>query len=443
MTISDLDELVNRCRNEDARQYIFEAVACYKSGAFRACIVAAWIGVVYDIISKIKDLSVSGDAEASIVINKISGLQAKIQNKDQIAIRQILDIERDILKIAQEDFGFIDGHQRIDLERLQDDRNRCAHPSYQSVDQPYLPSSELARSHLFHAVHNVLALPPVQGKAATEHIVKLVESIFFPLDVPQAKIQLRLGGLERPKDSLVRSVVDHLIFELFEGASALKAQKRTIIAISAIHQMYPGLTEPRMRKAFNAIGRRIPDPDQVIFFALHKFIAQTWSWLDQDNRARLGELLRQAPGSAAARIIPMCVDISELYILCENKIKEMDYENVGLIIQEMKTESIVNRAIDIFCVSPNWDRANSCYEIAIKPILSGLDEEKLKRILLSPINEKSDLRGSHAFNKFVRYVYENERIPRSQIIELMTENGMGAMIERIIKEYIAQEGVPF
>ena len=36
----DLDELVLKCRSDQARAYIAEAVACYKAGAFRSCIVA-------------------------------------------------------------------------------------------------------------------------------------------------------------------------------------------------------------------------------------------------------------------------------------------------------------------------------------------------------------------------------------------------------------------
>lgn len=38
--LSDLDELVLECRGEKAKNYIKEAVACYKSGAFRSLIVS-------------------------------------------------------------------------------------------------------------------------------------------------------------------------------------------------------------------------------------------------------------------------------------------------------------------------------------------------------------------------------------------------------------------
>lgn len=201
MSLADLDELVMTCRTEEARTFVSEAVACYKSGAFRACIVAGWIAVVYDIFAKITDLALGGDAEAHRLMSKIAALRLRVEAGDQKAIQQIVEVERTLLIIANDKFGFFDGQQMVDLKRLQHDRNRCAHPTYQGADQPYSPSAELARAHLVHAVNHVLSVPAVQGKAATAHVIRLVESSFFPQAVEQAKVQLRSGGLERPKDS--------------------------------------------------------------------------------------------------------------------------------------------------------------------------------------------------------------------------------------------------
>ncbi len=57
----DIDELVLRCKSKEARYYIAEAVACYKAGAFRACIVMTWIAVVYDFLHKLRQLELVPD----------------------------------------------------------------------------------------------------------------------------------------------------------------------------------------------------------------------------------------------------------------------------------------------------------------------------------------------------------------------------------------------
>jgi hypothetical protein len=144
MSLIDLDELVATCRTDEARHYVSEAVACYNVGAFRACIVAAWIAVVFDLLDKIRELALGGDAEAQRITNEVAALQPRTEAGDTGAIRRTLEIEREILNIANDKFGFFEGQQLVDLRRLYDDRNRCAHPTYKGIDQPYSPSAELA-----------------------------------------------------------------------------------------------------------------------------------------------------------------------------------------------------------------------------------------------------------------------------------------------------------
>lgn len=62
--LSDLDELVLKCRDQKAKDYIKEAVSCYKAGAFRSAIVSTWIAVSFDVLDKLRELSLAGDQEA-------------------------------------------------------------------------------------------------------------------------------------------------------------------------------------------------------------------------------------------------------------------------------------------------------------------------------------------------------------------------------------------
>ena len=443
MSLGDLDELVISCRTEEARSYVSEAVACYKAGAFRACIVAAWIAVVYDLLAKIKELALGGDLEAQRITAEVAELQPRAEAGDQNAIRRILEIERSIVDIANDKFGFFEGQQALDLRRIQDDRNRCAHPTYQGTDQPYSPSAELARAHLVHAVRHVLAVPPVQGKAATAHIIRLVESNFFPTDIGQAKVQLRSGGLDRPKDSLVRSPVDHLIFGLFEGKEQLKGQRRTVAALVATYELFPGLCELRIRRAINLLGRRIPDADLIIFFGLQRFLPQTWGFLEQDNQARLSELVRQASDENTRRLLPICLEIGALEETCRAKIIALGYEQLGLLLQTSKHPDVIGRAVDIYCSSRSWDQANAHYNHVIAPVLTELTPAQICRVLLASVAEGADLNGAHSFTNFVRHVYDHQKLPREEIIETMRANNMEWLIPHVQAERPAPGAFPF
>ena len=201
MAITDLDELVLSCRTEQAKTYIQEAVGSYRAGAYRACIVATWVAVIFDLVEKVRDLALGGDAEARTMIEKYERWHEQIEDGNPDAIRHSLDFERTLIDVAQTKFEFFEPQQVLELRRLREDRNRCAHPSYQRLDTPYRPSAELARLHLRNAVAFVLSQPPVQGKAAINALVSTVASDFFPREKAEAQTALLKAGLERPKDA--------------------------------------------------------------------------------------------------------------------------------------------------------------------------------------------------------------------------------------------------
>ena len=443
MSLGDLDELVQNCRTAEARAYVAEAVSCYKAGAFRACIVATWIAVVYDLIAKIRELALGGDAAAQVIVNELANLQPRVQQNDQGAVRRILEIERTIVDDANQKFGFFDGQQIVDLQRLEADRNRCAHPTYQGSEQPYSPSAELARAHLVHAVRHVLAMPPVQGKAATASIVRLVESNLFPIDVEQAKVQLLLGGLDRPRDSLVRAVADSLVFGLFEGAVTLMGQRRTITALQATFALYPGLVEPRLRHTLNNLGRRLGDHDLYLFFGLLLHFPLTWDFLESDNKTRIEQLLLQTSAETAPGILPTTYAISELEVSSRKKTNELNSEQLGRLLEASKHPIAIARAVDLYCGSENWDQANTRYNQVIQPVLGELSEAQIRRILVAGNVEGADLNGAHSFSIFTRHVYEHELIPKEEVLSTLRGNSLATMANRLEAVEISRTNSPF
>lgn len=320
--------------------------------------------------------------------------------------------------------------QLVDLERLHSDRNRCAHPTYQGTEQPYAPSAELARTHLVHAVRHVLSQAPVQGKAAAEQVIRLVESSFFPIDVEKAKVQLKSAGLDRARDSLVRAIVDKLVFGYLEGTPTLKGRPQTACAVRAIAEIYPEICEPRIRRALNSICRRVVDTELVFFIGLQKSYSQMWSLLEADNRARLSEVVRQCTDDIAQHAIPICVDISELQAVCHDRLSRLGYKELGFAAQQSKHPIIVKVAVDLYCSSKSWDWANANYH-ALEPLLPILTEAEIRRILDAPTSEGADLPGAHSFSSFCRFVYENEKIPRTELVTKLTNQGADYIVHNL------------
>ena len=186
-----------------------------------------------------------------------------------------------------------------------------------------------------------------------------------------------------------------------------------------------------MKRALNLIGRRAPDPTLPLFIALQRILSQTWSFLEADNQARLKEVVRQTDDKTAVRILPVAVDIPDLQDMVKERIKKLDQKQLGAVVQESKHPIIVQAGVDLYCSSKNWDSANSNYGQAVEPALANLTEAQLKRILNASIKEDADLRGSHSFNNFCRYIYENEKLPRPDIISSLTDQAMGHLATQL------------
>ena len=70
-TFFDLDELVVLCKDKSAKQqFIQEAVACYRVGAFRSCIVSTWNAVVFNFLHKLRQLDQTGNGDASQLLKE-------------------------------------------------------------------------------------------------------------------------------------------------------------------------------------------------------------------------------------------------------------------------------------------------------------------------------------------------------------------------------------
>lgn len=191
MGLTDLDDLVNRCIDPGSKAMLKEAVACYHAGAYRACIVSTWIAVVFDFIAKLNDLSVSGNGEAKALVEQ---LESARRSED---IPTSLKFENSLVKTAEK-FDLLAPVESTDLERLKEDRHRCAHPSQIGPEEPYMPSAELARGHIFHAVNHLLARRPVQGQRELDRIWKgTIESVYFDEERAEAALRSVSGVVAR------------------------------------------------------------------------------------------------------------------------------------------------------------------------------------------------------------------------------------------------------
>jgi len=259
----DLDELIVRCRDKQAKKFIKEAVACYRAGAYRSCIVATWNGVVFDFLHKLREMELLGDGEASSLLQKFDKLSSEKK------VKELWQFESDIPKLAMTKFELLSNVEQSDIERLFEERSRCAHPSMTSLEEPFEATAELARYHMRSAIMHLLERPPVQGRAARERIFQDIKSEYFPKNPEQAIQYFQKSPLARARLTLIKDVVLGLTVSLLTENLPEDERARQFSAIHAICSMYPEKTREILNeKLSDIIINKVGDEnwDKVIVY---------------------------------------------------------------------------------------------------------------------------------------------------------------------------------
>lgn len=149
--LTDIDSLCLQVRDRESQRLITEAINAYRGGALRSAIVSTWIAVTFDIISKIRELANLEEGEA---ITFAAALDAAINssntNNTREGIKQLQKLENELLDVANDKMQLFSQHEYVELNRLKEDRNKCAHPALIADNELYRPSLELVRSHITH-----------------------------------------------------------------------------------------------------------------------------------------------------------------------------------------------------------------------------------------------------------------------------------------------------
>lgn len=413
--LEDLDELILRCRDDKARQYLAEAVASYKSGAFRSAIVATWIAVCFDVIEKLRELALAGDREAE---KQVQDIDATRRTGD---LTRALKFERELLVLAKDKFELISPLEFIDLDRLQADRNRCAHPSLTSDDQAYMPSAELARLHIHSAVTHLLQHPPVQGKFALDRLLQEVDSDYFPTSVKDAKLVFSSGPLRRPRDSLVRNFVLVLLKALLKKEPDWKRQRRRSTALQAAGQLHPKQYAGILAEKLSALFRAVADADLMLVIEFLEYVPDSWQFLDADVQKRLQNYVRDLPGEHLDKV-DFLLDFVPLQPQARHRVKVATRKELTEAMFFIMPVEVADKYVSVYLESSSFDDANEW----AKQLFIHSDDftpDHVRRILTGA-SKNGQVMGSFQLGPLVSNLRSRKKIPSEEFEKLLKDNGL-------------------
>ncbi len=356
--IVDLDELATKCADPRSRAYIQEAIQCYKAGAHRAAVVACWIAVAFDLIDKIREIAATGDAEAAKQIARFD----QIRRDDDIPAS--LAFERGLPDMALHKFEFISQMEHVDLKRLQDDRNRCAHPSMVSETDVFVPPAELARLHIVNSMRNILMHPPAQGKAALDRLQADLVSPFFPAKPADVLTSLQSGPLKRARDSLVRNycVILMKAITMHDPAPAVPGlPARALNAMLAVQSMHPVWWSASAAAVVNQVvsaRTSVEDLARVVMRLCGPSGRTLWPLLSEGEQLRVRTFAGNIPSQHVDDLEGLEVPASPIAAEVRQRFGRMTRAEVLDTFWIVTPQLVIDKAISHYARSDNFAEAN-------------------------------------------------------------------------------------
>jgi hypothetical protein len=391
--LADLDELLLKCRNDRAKAYIGEALACCKAGAYRTAIIATWVSVAFDLIDKIRELALAGDKAAEEVSSRIESI---VSDNDTV---RLLQFERQLLDLAKNRFELISHMEYVDLDRLQYDRHRCAHPSQTAYGEVFTPAAELARLHIRNAVDHLLQHEPAQGKSALEGLVNLIDSNSFPTDQTRALEVLAGTPLRRARAALVRNLTVILVKRLLREENKYPQEVRRQRALLCIYRLRPAEWLTAVQEHVTPIVRSLSSDDELVRACELMYLDPAFAdAFERDQVVRLEEFVARLPKEKFLTLHSV-FDSGPLLAAATRRASWMSLDDVAQFDFLGLPRVVRRRVINAYSASANFDQANAWGKI-IEGEPRSFNEEEIGEILRASL-ENQQIYGSFQLRRTI------------------------------------------
>ncbi|ALL65772.1 hypothetical protein K788_0006451 [Paraburkholderia caribensis MBA4] len=418
----DLDELVAECPDPRSRKYIREAVQCYKAGAYRSSVVATWIAVAFDLVDKIREVGATGDRAAQEAIEKFD------QARERHDVTVALAFEKNLLELARDKFEFISQIEFIDLSRLVDDRNRCAHPSHVSATEVFEASPELARLHIVNATRYVLSKPPAQGKAALDRVLADLDSRFFPSKPEDVKVFLESGPLAKPRESLLRNYLNVLIKDLIKLHDiSYERSSRSQNALFVLQEMHPEPWKRLMPEILRSVIATLQDDRQLMHatrFLGRESGAPVWAYLGEADRLRFIAFVQNYPGDSIDDLEWL---LSHDLPLQEAAIDRISHASEADIMGGMwffSATPVLDRMLAFYRWKQNFADANEFAKRLRVHLMDSSDPDRHLRALIDAAARNNQISGSNQFPSLLREFVEKKDLDKPAVDQLLIAAGL-------------------
>ena len=387
--------MLQQVRNNHSKNYLNEAIASYRTGAYRASLITTWVAVCVDIIEKVRELSLAEDPAAKEI-------EQRLDNIDPNDPNSMLAFERDLLDIACDELQLISTIEKSHLEHLKNDRNVCAHPTFSEDGNQFSPQAELSLSYIVQAANYLLVHPPVKGKVVIQRLFELINEPSFPVDEEKAFTLLSSeNNLGRVRESSVRNLSIILLKRVFRDEAGLSSELlyQITASLGAISRLYP---ETYQNVIESKLGPMLSEATDVQLKRVFPFLISrndVWNKIDGADKVRIDGLIDSM--SVDDLVKYKLGTLAEINFVIREKLlsvtDDLGSVDKSKLMSGLPTVILKRQAIELFSDSRSFDSAEYRGINIILPLSEKLDEHDLKSIFSGAIENK----GSHGINQIL------------------------------------------
>ncbi|NEO40072.1 MAG: hypothetical protein F6J90_28540 [Moorea sp. SIOASIH] len=388
--LADLEALTLNVHDQTVRAYVEESIASYSVGAYRSAIVSIWTAVVYDLYQKVRYLDEQyGDKAAKICIESIDKIRKSPDKK------QVSAWERTILKDGYEKIKMFTLTEYEHLERIQQDRHRCAHPVLDSDGFLFQPSPELTRSHIRTAVDVLFSQPPIIGKPAVDALERDVEtSVYFPNKLEDVSKALKnrhiLSTSNKYRVNLFKFCLKKILYLDINKPEFIN---RYILVFNVLIYEDRGNFESIDRKVIASIFDNAKEERYNLIVELFNIAESLWNDSSDFFKEKFKIFLKEsATNEEKVRVLHIFPELEKelLKYVESSSVDTEHYKHFISLITGLDTDRIkriekfikriIRHNIDLYCKSKSWYQGEK-NAVLIERIIDLLKEEDINYLL--------------------------------------------------------------
>lgn len=360
----DLDELILKCHGPSAKDYIDEAVAAYKAGAYRSCIITTWIAVYFDLVDKLRVHARSGVPTATEWIANFEENVKSFNPGDPRSSRKLLNMESEILtKASDPEIGILTTIECEDLKRLREDRHRCAHPTYLNEVDKFSPTAERARNHIRIAIDAVLTKNPVPGSLMASRVLSHCRSAYFPAETSEAESEIRTELGSDLSSTILGPALDGLFEDLFDPENSAKNRRQRIAAIDALRSIHRQSAASALNKQIRALASI--DAPEIWTIAIHLLNRLDWAWtdLEEPQQSLIKRVVRQVDenNGFGANIIVQATLTAPLEAIGRERARDLSVTALTVYLDRMPEKIFREEILERTKESSSWRASETLF----------------------------------------------------------------------------------